>query len=309
MIGNQTFRKELRQRMSGEILFDEPAGRHTSIGVGGPIDVLLFPEDEGELTRVVGYLRGRRIPLRPVGNWTNLVVKDGGFRGALVSLARLRDLRSRDEGDGDVLLIAGAGCPISELVKLAVHEALTGMEFCAGIPGSVGGAVRMNAGAFGGEIGDIVESVTLLDGDGPATLRTAGRDALPFSYRNLDLPAETIIIGAAIRLRRGERETIAGRVREIIELRKERHPLEFRNAGSVFKNPEGCPAGRLIEEAGLKGTRIGDAQISEKHANFIVNLGHATAADLLGLVALIQERVLEKRGHALETEIQIIGEP
>jgi UDP-N-acetylmuramate dehydrogenase len=291
MIGNETFRGELRQRMSGEILFDEPAGRHTSIGVGGEIDALLFPEDEGELTNVVDYLRRRQFPFLPVGNWTNLIVRDGGFRGAL----------------GNVLLLTGAGCPLSELVNVAMREALTGMEFCAGIPGSVGGAIRMNAGAYGGEIKNIVESVDLLDTSG--AVRSAARDELPFAYRTLDLPAETIIIGAAIRLRRGETEKIAGRVREIFGMRKEKHPLEFRNAGSVFKNPQDRPAGRLIEEAGLKGLQIGDAQVSEKHANFIVNRGHATAADILRLVALIQQRVFEKTGRILETEVKIIGEP
>jgi len=307
MIGNETFRGELRQRMSGEILFDEPAGRHTSIGVGGGLDALLFPEDERELTNVIGYLRRRQVPFLPVGNWTNLIVRDGGFRGALVSLARLHGLCLRDEGKDNVLLLAGAGCPLSELVGLAMQEALTGMEFCAGIPGSLGGAIRMNAGAYEGEIKDIVESVHLLDASG--VIRAAARDELPFAYRTLDLPAETIIIGAAIRLRRGETEKIAGRVREIIGMRKEKHPLEFRNAGSVFKNPRDCPAGRLIEEAGLKGIRIGDAQVSEKHANFIVNRGHATAADILRLVALIQQRVLERTGRTLETEVQIIGDP
>jgi len=307
MIGNETFRGELRQQMSGEILFDEPAGRHTSIGVGGGLDALLFPEDERELTNVIGYLRRRQVPFIPVGNWTNLIVRDGGFRGALVSLARLRSLCLRDEGKDNVLLLAGAGCPLSELVNLAMREALTGMEFCAGIPGSVGGAIRMNAGAYGGEIKDIVQSVNLLDASGG--IHAAARDELPFAYRTLDLPVETIIIGAAIRLQRGDAEKIAGRIREILGMRKEKHPLEFRNAGSVFKNPRDCPAGKLIEEAGLKGIRIGDAQVSEKHANFIVNRGHATAADILRLVALVQQRVLEKTGRVLETEVKIIGEP
>lgn len=306
MSGDEAFRGELRQKMAGRILFDEPAGRHTSIGVGGRIDALLFPEDEGELQEVVGFLRGRRIPFLPVGNWTNLIIRDGGYRGALISLARIRGLELRDQGDAGALLLAGAGCPLSELVSLAVREAVAGMEFCAGIPGSVGGAVRMNAGAFGGEIGNIVDSITILDGSGE--IRNAAREGLPFSYRNLDLPAESIIIGAAFRLRRGEAEKIAGRVREIIGLRREKHPLEFPNAGSVFKNPPDRPAGRLIEEAGLKGFRIGDAQVSEKHGNFIVNRGTATAADLLRLVGLIQQRVFEKTGHALETEVKIIGE-
>jgi UDP-N-acetylmuramate dehydrogenase len=307
MSGDETFRRELRQRMTGKILFDEPAGRHTSVGVGGGIDALLFPEDEGELTEVVGFLRRWRTAFLPVGNWTNLIVRDGGYRGALVSLARMCSLSLRDEGKDGALLTAGAGCPLSELVSLAVHEALAGMEFCAGIPGSVGGAVRMNAGAYGGEIRDIVESVILLDASGE--IRVAARGELSFAYRNLDLPAETIIIGAAFRLRRGATEKISGRVREIIGMRREKHPLEFPNAGSVFKNPQDFPAGKLIEEAGLKGVRIGDAQVSEKHGNFIVNRGMATAADLLRLIVLIQQRVFEKTGHALETEVKIIGEP
>jgi UDP-N-acetylmuramate dehydrogenase len=165
----------------------------------------------------------------------------------------------------------------------------------------------MNAGAYGGEIRDIVESVILLDASGE--IRVAARGELSFAYRNLDLPAETIIIGAAFRLRRGATEKISGRVREIIGMRREKHPLEFPNAGSVFKNPQDFPAGKLIEEAGLKGVRIGDAQVSEKHGNFIVNRGMATAADLLRLIVLIQQRVFEKTGHALETEVKIIGEP
>ena len=306
MSRDEAFRQELRQRMTGQILFDEPAGRHTSIRVGGEIDALLFPEDEGELREVVGFLRERKIAFLPVGNWTNLIIRDGGYRGALVSLARIRGLNLRDEGRDGVLLLAGAGFPLSELVNLAVREALTGMEFCAGIPGSVGGAVRMNAGAYGGEIGNIAESISLLDASGE--IRNVARKELSFSYRNLDLPAETIIIGAAFRLRRGEMGKISGRIREIIGMRRKKHPLEFPNAGSVFKNPQDCPAGRLIEEAGLKGLRIGDAQVSEKHGNFIVNRGMATAEEILRLIALAQQRVFEKTGHALETEVKIIGE-
>jgi len=307
MIKDEPVRREIRKRITGEILFDEPASHHTSIGVGGRIDVLLFPECEGELVGIIHFLRSRAIPFLPVGNWTNLIVRDGGYRGALVSLARLQDLSLRDDKKGGVLVQAGAGFPLSDLVNRSAREALTGMEFCAGIPGSVGGAVRMNAGAYGGEIKDIVESVRLLDASG--VTRSTARDELHFAYRNLDLPAETIIIGATFRLRRGNANDIAGRVREIIVMRRERHPLEFRNAGSIFKNPRDCPAGRLIEETGLKGTRIGDAQVSEKHANFIVNQGQASAEEILSLIALIQQRVLERTGYALQTEVKIIGEP
>ncbi len=306
MTGDEAFRRELRQRMSGKILFGEPAERHASIGVGGPIDALLFPEDEREIAEVVRFLRERQVPFLPVGNWTNLIVRDGGFRGVLISLACLRSLILQDNGKDGMLLVAGAGCPLSELVSLTVREALSEMAFCAGIPGSVGGAVRMNAGAYGGEIKDIVETVRLLDDSG--VIRRVARKELRFAYRSLDLPAETIIIGATFRLRKGNGMMIAEQVRKIVETRRGKHPLAFRNAGSVFKNPPDCPAGRLIDECGLRGVRIGDAQISEKHANFIVNRGRATAEQILGLIGLIQRRVFERTGHVLETEVKIIGE-
>ncbi|MEK7373598.1 MAG: UDP-N-acetylmuramate dehydrogenase [Thermodesulfobacteriota bacterium] len=303
---DEVFREELRKLISGEILFDEPADRHTSIGVGGRIDALAFPESEEEIARLVAFLRARQASFLPVGNWTNLIVRDGGYRGVLISLARMRGLSIGENGDGGILVKAEAGVLLSELVNLSVRESLTGMEFCAGIPGSVGGAIRMNAGAYGGEIKDIVAVLRLfVPSEG---FRTANKDTLSFSYRNLDLPSETIIIGAVFRMRRGDAEGIAGRVREILAGRREKHPLEFRNAGSVFKNPRGIPAGRLIEEAGLKGIRTGDAQISEKHGNFIVNRGHATAGEILFLIALVQQRVFEATGHALETEVRIIGE-
>ena len=306
MSGDETWQEGLRQRVSGTILFDEQARNHTSLGVGGRIDALVFPESVAELAAGVAFLRARGVPFLPVGNWTNLIVRDGGYRGTLLSLAALGGLERRDSDDGEGCLEAQAGVRLSELVALSVREALTGAEFLAGIPGSVGGAVRMNAGAYGGEIKDICTSVSLLDpGEG---VRTVPRDSLRFSYRNLDLPAETIIIGAAFHLGRGEGDAIAGRVREIVATRREKHPLEYRNAGSIFKNPKPLPAGKLIEAAGLKGMRIGDAQVSEKHGNFIVNRGEATAEEIIRLIDLVRTRVYETTGHALETEVRIIGE-
>jgi UDP-N-acetylmuramate dehydrogenase len=303
---DETWRKELRETMSGEIRFDEPSDRHASIGVGGKIDALVFPKTTIDLMEAVTFLRANHIPFLPVGNWTNLIVTSGGYRGALISLAEMCAIEEKDDGDGTVRLEAESGVSLSELVALAERKALSGMEFCAGIPGSVGGAIRMNAGAYGGEIKDVCVSVRLLD---PVEgIRTIVRESLIFVYRSLDLPAETIIIGAGFGLKRGKREKIAGRVREIISLRREKHPLEFRNAGSIFKNPREIPAGRLIETAGLKGMRIGDAQVSEKHANFIINRGAATAGEVLTLISHIQKRVFETTGYALETEVKIIGE-
>jgi UDP-N-acetylmuramate dehydrogenase len=292
--------------MRGSILFDEPASRHASLALGGTIDALAFPQDEEEIRQVVGFLVREHVPYLPVGNWTNLIVRDGGYRGVLISLSRLRSLTVREAEDRAVVIEASAGCPLSELVALAVREGAEGLEFAAGIPGSVGGGLRMNAGAYGGQMADVVESARILDGCG--TIQTLAREMLHFSYRNLDLPAETIIIGAAVHLRRGPGERIEARIREIIAARREKHPLNFPNAGSIFRNPKEVPAGKLIEEAGLKGTRIGGAEVSEKHGNFIVNRGGATAEEILGLIALVQRRVLEKSGHRLETEVKIIGE-
>lgn len=302
---NRGFRDRLRGTLRGEILFAEPASRHTSMGVGGPIDALAFPESEAELLALVHRLRGDGTPFYPVGNWTNLIVTDGGYRGVLISLRRLTGLNRR-EGDGDtVVLEAQAGVPLAEIVQLSLEGALTGVEFCAGIPGSVGGALKMNAGAYGGEIKDVVTRLRLLDPTGE--VRTEAAEMLRFAYRSLDLPAKTIIIGAAFRLRRGEPEAVAARVREILAARRERHPLAYRNAGSIFKNPREVPAGRLIEAAGLKGLRIGDAQVSEQHANFIVNRGAATATEVVALIDLVRRRVLEATGRELEPEVKIIG--
>ncbi len=303
---DRTWREELRAKMSGEIRFDEPADRHTSIGVGGTVDALVFPKNVEELSGAVAFLEARHIPFLPVGNWTNLIVTSSGYRGALISLAFMCAIEEKDDNDETVCLEAESGVSLSELVALTERKALSGMEFCAGIPGSVGGAIRMNAGAYGGEIKDVCVSLRLLDP--VAGIRTIMRESLIFTYRSLDLPAETIIIGAAFGLKRGKREKIAGRVREILSLRRERHPLEFRNAGSIFKNPREIPAGRLIETAGLKGIRIGDAQVSEKHGNFIINRGAATAGEVLALISHIQTRVFEATGYTLETEVKIIGE-
>lgn len=306
MSGVDRWQDELSRRFAGEVRFGEPAWRHTSLRVGGSIDALLFPESEAQLAEAVGLLRTLGVSYLPVGNWTNLIVTDGGYRGALLSLTGLRALKRTNGQDGAVLLEAQAGIPLAELVSLSVREALTGMEFCAGIPGSLGGAVRMNAGAYGGEMKDVCTAVRLMAEAG--AIRDVPCRELSFAYRNLDLSAETIIIGAMLRLRRGDGGAVAGRVRDIIATRRLKHPLDLPNAGSIFKNPRDLPAGKLIEQAGLKGLRIGGAQVSERHGNFIVNRGEASAAEILELIALVQKRVFEATGQALEPEVKIIGE-
>jgi UDP-N-acetylmuramate dehydrogenase len=300
------WRKEITGLVKGKILFDECMDRHTSIGVGGRADALVFPENAAELGKLVALLRAEGVPVFFLGNGTNLIVRDDGFRGVIVSTKNLRAVRLEQRGGDRAAILAEAGASLAEVVALSAREGLTGMEFCAGIPGSVGGGVRMNAGAYGSELKDIIESVDLLNGEGKLT--SCARETLLFQYRNLTLPEGACIAGGIFVLARGNRAAIEDRVREILRTRTGKHPLEYRNAGSVFKNPKGMPAGKIIDEAGLKGARIGGAQVSEKHGNFIVNLGSATAKDICSLIEHVQEKVLETKGIALEPEVKIIGE-
>jgi len=195
---------------------------------------------------------------------------------------------------------------LSKVVSMAERNELTGVEFCAGIPGSVGGAVWMNAGAYGKEMKDIIQTVSLLNGAGER--KTIRRDDIPFSYRKSGLPDDAIILDAEFKLEKGDAEKIKSKICEIIKWRQEKHPLNFPNAGSIFKNPQGQPAGTIIDEIGLKGISCNDAEVSMKHANFIINKGKATASDVLKLIAIIQAKAIKEKGLSLETEVVIIGE-
>lgn len=302
---DKAFRERLRGIVSGSVLADEPMSRHTSMRVGGPADVVACPADRGELVGLVEFLTGSGVPFIPVGNGTNLIVRDGGYRGVIVCLQKLTGAALA--GSGKVRTMAAlAGTPLGEVVALSAAEGLSGLEFCAGIPGSVGGALRMNAGAYGREMKDATRSLELINGSGK--MKTVRREDLAFSYRNLELPAGALIVGGEFVLEASSRETVAARVREIMELRRSRHPLDYPNSGSIFKNPPGEPAGKIIERCGLKGLRLGDAAVSERHANFIVNMGSAGAGDVTGLIEKIREDVRAKTGISLETEVKIIGE-
>ena len=307
MLMDATLRQKLKDMVSGKILFDEPMYRHTSIGVGGIADAVVWPRRSEELSRIVHFLWHSQIPFIPLGNGTNLIVKDGGYKGAVISMQDLNSVSLAERDSKQVLIHAGAGVTLSEIVLMSEKRSLSGMEFCAGIPGSVGGAVRMNAGAYGNEIKDVVETVELMIISGE--ILSSKKDDLKFGYRNLDISEGTIIIGASFLLTRGIEEQIHARINEIIEKRKNKHPLEYRNAGSIFKNPNGgVPAGQIIDELGLKGIRIGNAKISEKHGNFIVNLGNAKASDVIALIDVIKGKVNEERGIKLQTEVMIVGD-
>ncbi len=298
------FRRELQAAFSGKILRDEPMERHTSMRVGGRADVLAIPEDLGSLLTILGFLRASGVPFLPVGKGSNLIVRDGGYRGVLVSLQGLDgvEISSADE---KTVIKAQAGVPLTEIITLTLSRSLAGMEFCAGIPGTVGGALRMNAGAFGREMKDVTVAMSVINGTGSVQRVPAGE--LHFSYRRLDMAESYIVVSGEFELSPGNRDEIAKRVREIIEWRGKRHPLFAPSAGSIFKNPLEEPAGRLIEQAGLKGRRVGNAAVSELHGNFIINTGKAAAKDVIDLIELVRKEVLDRTGIVLETEVKIIG--
>lgn len=306
MGGNKKITEVLDTTSCGKIAFNEPMSQHTSLKVGGNADALVLIESKDQLAQVISKLKEAQIDYLAVGNLTNIIVRDGGYRGAILLMSGLNKTEYCPAAEGGHFISAQAGARLNSLIGLAVVHELTGLEFCAGIPGSVGGAVCMNAGAFGKEIKDVITEVTLLDADGRE--KTLLRKEIIFNYRRTVLPEEAIIIEARLKLEKGQREQIQGRVREIIQMRQEKHPLDYPSAGSVFKNLPQMPAGRIIEELGLKGKSCHDAEISVKHANFIINKGQATATDVLTLIELVTDRAREEKGIDLETEVIVIGE-
>lgn len=299
-------RLEIIRLCDGNVHMQVPMCEITSMKVGGVADCLAFPPSVDRLAHLVSVLTSAGIPFLVGGNWTNVIIRDGGYRGVLISLQHLRGMKRWHIPDGGEKWAVEAGVPLAHLVKVAMEGGLTGVEFCAGIPGSVGGAVKMNAGAWGKEMKDIIDRVTVVDRRGHKREVMAGE--LVFRYRVLDLDPGDIVVEAVLGLQPGDREKIVARVEEIMTWRREHHPLAYPSSGSIFKNPPLTPAGRLIEEAGLKGVRIGGARVSEKHANFIVNVGNATAADVIDLIELIQREVMDRQGISLETEVVIAGD-
>jgi len=292
--------------IAGKILYDEPMSRHTSLNVGGNAGALVLIKSEDQLVGIVRRLREKKIKFLPVGNLTNIIVRDGGYRGAILLMIGMKEIRYEYTPGGGYFISAQAGAALAKVVSRSAIEELTGLEFCAGIPGSVGGAVWMNAGAYGKEMKDVIKAVFLLDAAGGK--KTLNREEISFGYRKTEFPLDTIILGAQFKLKKGERAKIKKKISEILQWRQKKHPLEFPNAGSIFKNLPMQIAGKLIEEMGMKGMNVGDAQISPKHANFIVNRGKATASDVLELIALIQAKAEKEKGVNLEPEVMIVGE-
>ena len=289
--------------IKGRVLFDAPMKQFTSMKVGGPADSLLFPKDADELKKVIRFARRKKIPFLILGKGTNLVVRDKGVRGWVISLTQgMKKIKI----DGEVIE-AEAGLSLQRLVQFSIQKGFTGLEPFYGIPGTVGGGVAMNAGAWGAELKDVLLSVTLMKEDGEIVERSRSR--LRFSYRGLVIPPSWIILKGRFQLKKGKKEETLERVKSYSEMRKRKQPLDYPSAGSVFKNPKEGPAGKWIEEAGLKGFRIGQAMVSDRHANFIINLGKAKAEEVIRVMEFIEKKIHEEKGISLEREVKVVGEP
>ena len=284
---------------AAKIQKDEPMKKHTTFRIGGPADYFIMPSNEKELAETIRVCREFSIPIYIVGNGSNLLVGDKGFRGAIIQLYKSMGT-FQVEGNQ---ITAQAGCSLAQIA----NAALTGFEFAAGIPGTLGGAVVMNAGAYGGEMKDVLTSVRVMTEEGEIMELPA--EELGLGYRTSIIPEKRyIVLGAVISLTEGKKEEIKAQMDDLRQKRVSKQPLEYPSAGSTFKRPEGYFAGKLIMDAGLRGYAVGDAQVSEKHCGFVINRGNATAAEILQLMKDVQERVKKQSGVTLEPEVKMIGE-
>jgi len=300
-------KRKLESFFRGKLLYDTSLKGFVSFKAGGAAAVIAFPDDIDDLAGLYRFLQEESMPFLVMGEGTNLLVRDGGFKGVVIRLCSGFDNISLSETNGKKAYVkAQAGARLSRVLHYTSEQSLAGLEFASGIPGSVGGAVVMNAGAYGGEIKDIVASIGVLAPDG--SVQCFERGELQFSYRKLHLSPDSVIVETIFACTRGDKEAIAARIQENLGKRKMSQPLDLPSAGSVFKNPHGHCAGQIIEALGLKGYQIGEAAVSERHANYIVNRGTATAEDIVKLINLIQEKVWQAKSIRLEPEIRIVGD-
>ncbi|MBK8911187.1 MAG: UDP-N-acetylmuramate dehydrogenase [Chlorobi bacterium] len=293
---------DIRKSFRGRIALNEPMERYTTFRIGGAADIYLEPLDKEDALALITYLRGQSLPYVLMGNGSNILVSDHGVRGAVVNLeVGFSYVRNQDD-DGTV--VAGAGIKLAKFVDFCISNGYAGTEMLAGIPGTLGGAVIMNAGAYGGEISDHMIAVELIRG---SKLMTISKDDAGFAYRTSTLQGD-VILEASFQFPSGQKENMKTIRRQTLLKRNSSQPVQWGNAGSIFKNPKGDFAARLIQECGLKGTIIGGAQISDLHANFIINRGQATAADVMALIHVARQAVFEKFAIELELEVKLIGD-
>lgn len=294
--------KQIKEELAGiEILFNEPLKQYTYTKVGGAADYLAFPRNQYELKRIVTFANNHEIPWMVLGNSSNIIVRDGGIDGFVIMFDNFRDIKVNG-----YVIEAEAGAKLIDVTHVARYHSLTGFEFACGIPGSIGGAVYMNAGAYGGEIAHILQSCKVLTPEGE--IKTLTVEELSFGYRHSKIQ-ETgdVVISAKFALAPGNYDQIDQEMARLTHLREMKQPLEYPSCGSVFKRPVGHFAGQLISEAGLKGHRIGGVEVSEKHAGFMINVDHGTAKDYEDLIAHVIETVEKSAGVTLEREVRIIG--
>ena len=289
------------------ILKDEPMSAHTTFRIGGPADYFVVPEDAASLGRGVALCRAEGVDYFITGNGSNLLVGDGGYRGVVFHICHTMDDVAYEEKGTELLVEAGVGVMLSSLARQVSSKGYTGFEYATGIPGTLGGGVTMNAGAYGGEISDNLLWAELMDETG-AVLRLE-RDRLKLSYRHsVMMEQPLVVLRAGFSFTKGDAMAITEKVAELSRSRKEKQPLEYPSAGSTFKRPEGYFAGKLIQDCGLKGFRVGDAMVSEKHSGFVINVGHATAADVMTLIRHVQQEVDRQFCVRIEPEVRMIGE-
>jgi UDP-N-acetylmuramate dehydrogenase len=289
-------------RIKGRLFKNIPLREFTSFRIGGPADNAIIPKDVEDIKIILSYLNGKNIPYLILAGGTNILIMDEGVREVVIKLpSNLNEIEMID----DERIYVEAQVRIDRLLKFSIDRSLSGIEFLSGIPGRFGGAIRMNAGTYGGDIGSVVESIKIVDREGK--VNTIYKKDFRFIYRELFINEGEVIIGGIIKLNKGNKEDIVRKIKEIRDYRKKTQPLSYPSAGSIFKNSSGLKAGKLIEEVGLKGFQIGMAKVSDIHANFIINLGGAKADEVIRIMKFIQRRVYEYKGINLIPEIKIWG--
>ena len=285
-----------------EIQLDAKMSEHIYFKVGGPVDILLTPSNAEQVKKSISICKENNIPFYVIGNGSNILVRDGGIRGVVIELSNINDIVVKENK-----ITAECGALLKDVSSTAAKESLTGFEFACGIPGSVGGAVFMNAGAYDGEVSFVIESAEVINEN--QEIITLNKDELDLGYRqSVVMQKGYIVISATFALKKGDKEKIDNRINELTTRREDRQPLEYPSAGSTFKRPEGHFAGKLIQDAGLKGFTVGGACVSEKHAGFVINKNNGTAKDVLAVIKHVQEEVKKQIGVDLHPEVRILGE-
>lgn len=305
----ENFKEAVKEIIKEEqILCEESLAKHTTFRIGGPADLFLQPKNDDEISELVKFCNEKEIPFYIMGNGSNILAGDKGYTGIILHIGKeMSSIQFEQQEDGTVLVTAGAGIMLTRLAREAANHALTGLEFAGGIPGTLGGAVAMNAGAYGGEIKDCITWAKVITREGKQMV--LNKEELALGYRSSIIQKqEWIVTQAQFLLKEGNIEEIRKTMDDLQKKRKEKQPLEYPSAGSTFKRPEGYFAGKLIEDAGLRGYRVGDIMVSDKHCGFVVNVGNGTAKEVHELIQHVEQIVYDKFGVRLEPEVRFLGE-